>query len=373
MAHRVLIVSAGIGAGHDHIAAELERRLEAAGHEAAVVDFLDALPISLGRLLVSSYRQMLHHRPGIYEHIYRQWFARGGRSAPTVSPVTMPAALGLARMVACWRPDAVVSTFHLASLALGRLKESGRLDCPVATYVTDFAVHRLWVHPAVDLHLCLHPGASAEVRLAGGRASAPGPVVAPAFLDRPPDRGRARRALGLAESDRVALVVTGGWGVGDPVPAVESLSAAGVVPVAVCGHRRRLRDRLRSLGHGITLGWVDDMPSLMAAADVLVDNAGGLTALEAKAARLPVVTYRPIPGHGRANAASMAAAGVTVLARDADGLRDAIDRVTVPGPERARLIAAGLSLFSGDAAIEILKLAGNSSVPPNGRPSSGGD
>jgi UDP-N-acetylglucosamine:LPS N-acetylglucosamine transferase len=362
MAHRALIVSASIGAGHDHIALELKRRLQAAGNEVAVVDFLDALPISLGRLLRWSYRQMLHHQPALYERIYQLWFAPGGRRAPSVSPVTLPATLGLARQLAGWRPDVAVATFHLASLALGRLRERGWLRCPAATYVTDFAVHRLWVHPAIDLHLCLHPGAGAEVRRAGGRASAPGPVVAPAFLDQQPDRGRARQALGLAAGDRVALVVVGAWGAGDPVPAVESLAAAGVVPVTVCGHRRQLQDRLRSLGRGVTLGWVEDMPRLMAAADVLVENAGGLTALEAAAARLPVVTYAPIPGHGRANAAGMAAAGVTVLARDAGALRDAVDRLTVPGPERARLVAAGLGLFTGDAAAEIIRLARSGSA-----------
>src|SRR5262245_46402804 len=223
MAHRVLIVSASMGAGHDHVAAELRRRLEAAGHEVAVVDFLDALPVPLGRLLRWSYRQMLDHRPSLYEWIYRIWFAPGGRISPTVAPVTRPTA-GLVERIAWWRPCMVVSTFHLASLALGRLREEGRLRCPVVTVVTDFAVHRLWVHPAVDLHLCLHPGASAKVRRAGGRASAPGPTVAPAFLAELPDRGRARQALGLAAADRVALVVAGAWGAGDPVAAVESLA-----------------------------------------------------------------------------------------------------------------------------------------------------
>ncbi|MEE3921714.1 hypothetical protein V2I01_36055 [Micromonospora sp. BRA006-A] len=40
------------------------------------------------------------------------------------------------------------------------------------------------------------------------------------------------------------------------------------------------------------------MPALMRAVDVMVENAGGLTCQEALAAGLPVVTYRPIAGHG---------------------------------------------------------------------------
>jgi UDP-N-acetylglucosamine:LPS N-acetylglucosamine transferase len=359
MGRRVLIVSASFGAGHDHVAAELRRRLVAGGHEVVVVDFLDALPAGLGRLLRWSYRQMLHHQPALYEWIYRLWFAPGHRVAPTVTPVTLPTAPALLQQVARCRPDVVVSTFHLASQVLGGLRESGSLRRPAATYVADFAVHRLWFHRAVDLHLCLDPGGAGGVRRAGGTSSSPGPVVSPAFLHPFPDREVARRALGVGPGERVALVVAGAWGAGDPLPAVESLALAGVVPVTVCGRRDQLRDRLRALGRGVALGWVDDMPRLMAAADVLVENAGGLTALEAMAARLPVVTYQPIPGHGRANAAAMSAAGVTVLATDAAALRAAVGRLAAPGAERARQVAAGTALFSGDAAAEIVALAGD--------------
>ena len=43
---------------------------------------------------------------------------------------------------------------------------------------------------------------------------------------------------------------------------------------------------------------------------MLVHNAGGLSFTEALVAGLPAVTYRPIPGHGRANAAVLDAAGL---------------------------------------------------------------
>ena len=53
--------------------------------------------------------------------------------------------------------------------------------------------------------------------------------------------------------------------------------------------------------------------------------------MEAFAAGVPVVTYLPIPGHGRDNAATMAAAGVNLYAGDADQLLAALGTVTQPG------------------------------------------
>jgi UDP-N-acetylglucosamine:LPS N-acetylglucosamine transferase len=104
------------------------------------------------------------------------------------------------------------------------------------------------------------------------------------------------------------------------------------------------------------LGWTDDMPALMAAADVLVQNAGGLTCMEAFAAGLPVVSFRPIAGHGRENALHMERAGVAPLARDRAELAAVLDRAT--GPEGAQQVAAARAMFAGDAAREVLELAG---------------
>ena len=61
------------------------------------------------------------------------------------------------------------------------------------------------------------------------------------------------------------------------------------------------------------LGWVDDVPTLLRAADVVVTNAGGATSLEALATQTPVVMFQPIAAHGRANAEYMARAGLADL------------------------------------------------------------
>jgi len=47
-----------------------------------------------------------------------------------------------------------------------------------------------------------------------------------------------------------------------------------------------------------------------------VHNAGGLSFTEALVAGLPAVSYRCIPGHGRANAAVLERAGLAPWARD---------------------------------------------------------
>nr|WP_324604171.1 hypothetical protein [Streptomyces sp. Tu 6176] len=101
-----------------------------------------------------------------------------------------------------------------------------------------------------------------------------------------------------------------------------------------------------------------DMPALLRACAALVDNAAGQTAVQALAAGLPVVGYRPLPGHGTEGVRRMAAAGVSDHVPDEAGLLDSLARLTARGPERARRVAAGHALFRADALAEAVRLPG---------------
>ena len=69
-------------------------------------------------------------------------------------------------------------------------------------------------------------------------------------------------------------------------------------------------------------GFTDEMPRLLAAADVLVHSTGGVTCLEAKAAGTPVVSYGLPVGHARLNTRAMADLGLLRLANDTSELRE---------------------------------------------------
>jgi UDP-N-acetylglucosamine:LPS N-acetylglucosamine transferase len=260
------------------------------------------------------------------------------------------------RWVREYDADAVVSTYPMASLVLGQARQRGRLRVPIATFITDFAVHPLWTHPGVDLHLCVHAqSAEAAAARSGRSASAPGPMVPERFHADLPDRCTARGSLGFADDERLVLVVAGAWGIGDVGKTFDAVLAAGFTPVVVCGNNEQLRRKLQTRGGGHVLGWTDEMPTLMAAADVLVQNAGGLTCMEAFAAGLPVVSFEPIAGHGKDNAQQMAEAGVAAFATSTEELSPVLERAaSLAG--RA-MTAKGRAMFVADPAHEVEALA----------------
>jgi processive 1,2-diacylglycerol beta-glucosyltransferase len=357
----VMILSASMGAGHDGAAHEMAARLRAAGHQAEVRDFLDAGPLRIGRLLRRGYEIELKHIPSAYDATYRLWYR-----VPWLCPlISWLVCLLTHRRVLRWvrRGDIgiVVSTYPLATLCLGRLRALGRLRIPAINFITDFGVHPLWVHRGIDLNLAVHQGPADDARRQTGRPSiACGPLVAasyePGVAATAKIRAEARAELGLAPDARAVLIVAGSWGVGRVAETFRLVgSDAAYVPIVVCGRDETLRARLQREadalpGPSVVLGWTDRMPRLMAACDALIENAGGLTSLEALRIGLPVVSYDPIAGHGRENTAAMARAGVSLLAADEPGLLLALDSATRPGWQRHIQVGAGRAMFVADGA-----------------------
>ncbi|MFC5910425.1 MGDG synthase family glycosyltransferase [Streptacidiphilus monticola] len=351
-----LLLSASMGDGHDTVAAALAERLRADGHQAVRADVLELLPGRLlGAGLRGSYQTCMRYAPWVYGGVHAAFLrpSRGPGSAP-MAAAAGPGLLALVEQASC---DAVVSVFHLAAQTAGRLRSSGRLRVPSAVVVTDFALHQQWLHPGNDLHLCLTPQIADEVAAATGRpAVATGAILGTRVLaarKAPQQAGSAAQAGVPVERPRV-LVSAGAWGVGSRfADTARALTAAGFAPAVLCGRNERLRRRLSLLPGVEALGWQEDLPAVLASSSALVDNAAGQTALEALALGLPVVGFRPIPGHGRQGVLAMAELGLTrVAATPHELVRELAD--LIHGPARP----VDPALFDGDPAAELARLVG---------------
>ena len=352
-----------MGGGHDGAGRELVARLRAQGHDAQMVDFLSAFPLRIGWLVRLGYLLELKYAPWSYDATYRLWYRMPFLVGPIGALINVLTRRRILRWVREADADVVVSTYPMASLVLGGARQRGRLDVRVATFITDFAVHPLWTHPGVDLHLCVHPQAATAAAARSGRAAAaPGPLVPEHFTAALPDRAEARRRLGFGDGERLVLVVAGAWGIGDVAKTFDTILASGrYTPVAVCGNNERLRRTLAARSGGHVIGWTDEMPLLMAAADALVQNAGGLTCMEAFAVRLPVVSFEAIAGHGKDNAEQMAEAGVAEYAKSETELFPVLDRATsLAGRALANRARA---MFTADASADVVALAGAPPIP----------
>ncbi len=224
-------------------------------------------------------------------------------------------------------PDVVIATHFFPAELLASERRAGRLSSRLVVVVTDLFPHRLWLTPGADLVVvgseitagwCRARGVPAE------RLAVLGVPVAEAF-GRPVDRDALRRQLGLDPARRTVLVVSGGMGVGPMELIVRKLCEPGsawgerLQLLVVCGQNERLRQRLQDVALSAAMpmqvfGFVDTMPQLMQASDVMVSKAGGLAVAEAAAVGLPLVLCGVIPGQEQFNAEVMVREGAAVLA-----------------------------------------------------------
>ncbi|MGH3828928.1 MAG: wax ester/triacylglycerol synthase domain-containing protein [Pseudonocardiaceae bacterium] len=334
---RLLVISATIGEGHNATARAVEERARQLWPGCAIrrVDTLLEMGRWVGPGFRWIYRVNVDTTPWLYDYFYRSLWRHRWFAASSCRLIGLWSGLRLAPIIEEYQPDLVVSTYPLGTAGLDWIRRRGGLDVPVAAIISDFAPHPFWVYSEVDLHYV-----ASELSLramhrarpdARGAVGAP-PVVAAFRPASPADKIAARRHCGLPEHGLIVLVSCGSLGFGSVEHAVAAGLAAGpdVCVVVTCGHNEALRTRLvartklmepglrepRPAQRLVPLGWTREMPALTAAADVVVTNAGGATALEALACGRAVLMFEPIAGHGKANAELMARAG---LATRCDG------------------------------------------------------
>lgn len=319
---RAMIVSADIGQGHNSAGRALEEAMARIwpGCQVRWLDSLGVMGAGFAALARGFYVSQVRRLPWMYEFFFRatgrrrryldsyrgglgSWFGR--RMGPPIR---------------AFGPDVIVSTYPLGSAGLSWLRRRGELGMPAGAWVPAFYPHPSWLYRNLDITYVMHQNAAAVAAGAepGLRVAVGALPVRDAFV--PADRAAARSALGLGAGRFTALACGGSLGFGRIGPAVTALLAAGpdIQVIAVCGKNERLRSELAARGEPArrlrVLGWTGDMPGWMAAADVVIGNAGGAIGLEAIASGRPVIMFEPIAGHGRANAALMARSGLARVA-----------------------------------------------------------
>jgi processive 1,2-diacylglycerol beta-glucosyltransferase len=321
---RVLILSASYGSGHNEAARCLASALTAQGAEPIVVDYFSACAHPLfDRLSRALYVALLRRAPAVWGLAYALGDHMASDSWMTFG-VSRVGAAALRRVLDRLQPDAVLTVHATPALAMAALGEEGGAVPPHLTVVTDFVAHSQWIAPGIDQY-CVAADEVGREFVARGipreRVEVTGVPVRAEFAT-PVDGADARRALGLPDDAPVVLAMSGSWGGLGRLPDVaRALLAAGrpVQGLLVAGRDVRLERHLQSLTIGSRLqvyGHVAGVRRMMAAADLLVTKAGGMTLAEALAAETPLLLYGSLPGQERRNERFASRAGVALVAHD---------------------------------------------------------
>lgn len=312
---RVLIISASIGGGHVAAGRALEPALAERGVEVRHVDLLDYTTAPFRRLYRQTYFDLVRTAPDLVEWLGRRLdkspSEQKSRQARVRARLTRLVSFHLPRLIQRHRPDILIHTHFLPPEILSSRTRNGM---PLqAVVVTDFAAHNLWLQPNVDRYFV----AAEEVRvhMTSSGVSPDRVRVTGIPIDRGyaalPSCDEARARLGLPAGRDVVLLMASGMERRTALALAAQLRDLRwpARAIVVCGRSEDLREDLLAVtaeAEGLVdfevRGFAHDLPTLMAASDVLVGKPGGLTTSEAFAAGLPFAIVQPYPLQEEANA-----------------------------------------------------------------------
>jgi 1,2-diacylglycerol 3-beta-galactosyltransferase len=372
---RILILMSDTGGGHRSAAQAIEQGLQRRAGEAvqvSVVDYLalSGFPLSWAR---PGYSVIIHH-PWLWRIIFRA-------TDRSILPALLhgPAG-GLVRRavrlaVQQVRPDIVVSVHPLATApasdALDEMSRAGarRLaePLPLVVVVTDMVtIHPAWAAPRAEAVVAATEKAKKTLVQFGvpeERISVLGLPVDARCAETTASRQDLRRQLGWDEGRFAVLLVGGGEGAGGLEEQVAAIAETtqGLQLAVVAGRNEHLCERLRGRDWGLTLhsyGFVQNMPDLMRAADLLVTKAGPGTISEALVCGLPMVITSALPGQEEGNVGYVVDHGAGLLGTTSTELAQIVKRLSGDSGagELSALAQAANRLAKPNAADDIARL-----------------
>jgi len=360
---RVTIFSAAAGAGHISAANALVSAFQMKGIDANQVEVLKYTNRLFRSVYSNLYKELVNKSPGVlgwvYDSLDRPWKHQKRRLA-----LDMLNTGRLVKLLVREKPGIAICTHFLPAEILVHLKKKKMINIPIGVVVTDIDAHAMWLYRNIDWYFV----ASEETKVYMAALGIPeetihvtGIPIDPAFAEERHKR-EARLQLGLDPDLTTLLVSAGGFGVG-PVEVLiqELLGIQHPVQVAViCGRNPQLEQRLKNLreiSHPVKIvGFTTEMEKWMAASDLLVGKAGGLTSAEALARGLVLVIVNPIPGQEERNTDHFLEEGVAIRCNNIPALAFKIDSLLSDKERFSRMKQAVKLLARPQAARDIASI-----------------
>lgn len=232
------------------------------------------------------------------------------------------------------KPDIVISTHPFSSQMVSYLKRKGKINCTLATIMTDFASHEQWLvgHEYTEFFFISNDNMEKELCNFGvekRKIHVTGIPMSDRFFEKF-DTKKVFNSFNLNPERPVILFFGGGeFGLGKErtIQILRSLiiNVPNYQIVTIAGKNEKLKEKFENLVNELNasnrvkvLGFTNEVPELMHISSLVVTKPGGLTTTESLACNLPILITNPIPGQEEQNAEFLEAHGAGIWLRKHD-------------------------------------------------------
>lgn len=315
---KIIIFYGSYGGGHLSASRSIKEYIEKnyPNSEVMMIDCIEYISKIINKFTTKLYSNMAKNAKWVWGKIY--YATEKGASLKISSSAQKALSLKLIKLFKDYSPDLIISTHPFSSQMCAYLKSKGKVNCTLATVMTDYAVHKQWfMFPEfVDYLFVAHDGMKQELIKNGiekNKIYATGIPLSNRFLLNY-NKEQILGELNLSIEKRTVLFFAGGelgLGKDNTFNILKTIinSFPNLQVVAIAGKNKKMKNNFdelveetNSAGNIKVLAYTNKVPELMSVSDLVISKPGGLTTTESLASGLPIIVINPIPGQETENA-----------------------------------------------------------------------
>lgn len=333
---KVLLLSLATGSGHIRAAEAIEKTAEKYNTPLEVVhiDITKHLHPLIQKGTVDLYEWLITEIPEIWRLLYYgSNIPKAIEQYKIISQKIMKYGVhNIAALIQKENPDYVVSThFFCTDLYLSLGKKT--VQAPIATVITDYVAHALWLVPEEHTYFVATEEIKTELQRATSKEKeiiVSGIPIDPIFYDATRKQSHPKKEPTIKN----ILIMSGGQGLTHTDDIVRFLlNTHNTYHItAIAGANKALEKKLKKLETLATqskfsaIGWTNNIHKYMQSADVIISKPGGLTTTECIVLNKPILAINSIPGQEEANALFIEKNGYGYKVNDKKELPDLIEQ-----------------------------------------------
>lgn len=323
---RILLLSANTGEGHNSSAKAIMEVLRTKNMVCEMLDCLAFLSPGFSKFISDWHVRIYQYGGKIFDKGYR--FMENKANPDNFNPLYELLSLGSGKLrdtLMEGRYDCVVCVHPFAGVMVTEMRRSWGLEIPTLLVATDYTCCPTVEQSQLDTYFVPAAEICAEFTAAGispQNQLVCGIPVRQEFY-RPGNRSLAREQLQISEDAVTVLVMCGSMGCG-PLQKIaeETLSQMpqNGIMVAVCGRNEKLRGEMEQIADPRlrVTGFIENFPTYLDAADLVISKPGGLSSTEAANKHVPMVFINTVGGCENHNFDHFLAKGYAVGSKDAE-------------------------------------------------------
>lgn len=334
---KILIFYGSYGAGHLSAARSIKEYIDNnfENTETMLVDCIEYINKTLNKVSTKTYDELSKKVPWAWEKVYSS--SQTGPLSKVSNTSNKLMSIKLNKLIQNFNPDLIISTHPFSTQMCGILKEKQKINCKIATVLTDYAPHNQWLVNSdfIDYYFVAHYGMKNALEKAGiapEKVFSTGIPLSNRFLAHY-NKEETLKAFGLQPNKRTVLFFAGGsshYATGNiyeifnsfikAFPDVQLLTITGRSP-KLKKHFDELVDVYEKQDNVKVLSFTDKVPELMSVSDLVITKPGGLTTTESLASGLPIIVINPIPGQEEENAKFLEDQKVAIWLKKEDDIK----------------------------------------------------